>query len=100
MKRTAAKGEFRANIHRGGKSTGIDLSDEEARAALQAAKAVGLDVAGVDLLRSKTGPKILEINSSPGLQGIEQATGVDVAGAVIEYLSSPQGNSSARGFQG
>ncbi|MCX6118780.1 MAG: 30S ribosomal protein S6--L-glutamate ligase [Proteobacteria bacterium] len=88
MRRKAAPGEFRANIHRGGKSEKIELTDEETETAVRAAKAVGLSVAGVDLLRSKSGPKILEINSSPGLQGIEGATNIDVAGLIIEFLDS------------
>lgn len=87
MRRKAAEGEFRANIHRGGKSERVELTEEESAAAVLAAKAVGLHVAGVDMLRSHSGPKILEINSSPGLQGIEGATGVDVAGLIIEYLA-------------
>jgi ribosomal protein S6--L-glutamate ligase len=87
MRRKAAEGEFRANIHRGGKSEKTDLTKEEEDTAIRAAKAVGLSVAGVDLLRSNHGPKILEINSSPGLQGIEGATGIDVAGLIIEYLA-------------
>lgn len=88
MRRKAAQGEFRANIHRGGKSEGITLTDEEIVTAVRASKAVGLNVAGVDMLRSDSGPKVLEINSSPGLQGIEGATGVNVAGLIIEYLES------------
>lgn len=87
MRRKAAAGEFRANIHRGGKSEKVELTPEEIETSLRAAKAVGLRVAGVDLLRSKDGPKILEINSSPGLQGIEAATGIDVAGIIIDYVA-------------
>ncbi len=86
MRRKAAKGEFRANIHRGGKSEKIDLTDAETETALLASRAVGLNVAGVDMLRSNTGPKVLEINSSPGLQGIEGATGINIAGLIMEYL--------------
>jgi ribosomal protein S6--L-glutamate ligase len=86
MRRKAASGEFRANIHRGGKSESISLTKDEEQTALQACRAVGLKVAGVDMLRSNSGPKVLEINSSPGLQGIENATGIDVAGVIIQYL--------------
>ncbi|MCX6127309.1 MAG: 30S ribosomal protein S6--L-glutamate ligase [Proteobacteria bacterium] len=100
MRRKAADGEFRANIHRGGKSESVELTPEESDTALRAAKAVGLRVAGVDLLRSKDGPKVLEINSSPGLQGIEKATGIDVAGAIIEFLASSLLSDKPSTFQG
>jgi ribosomal protein S6--L-glutamate ligase len=86
MKRTAAEGEFRSNIHRGGKAEKIKLTPEERSTAVRAAKAMGLHVAGVDLLRSNHGPVIMEVNSSPGLEGIEGASGVDVAGKVIEFI--------------
>jgi len=86
MKRQGAEGEFRSNLHRGGKATVIKLSRTERQAALGAAKALGLDVAGVDMLQSDRGPLILEVNSSPGLEGIEKATGVDVAGAIIKFI--------------
>lgn len=86
MKRTAKEGEFRSNLHRGGKAELIELSEDENRAAVQAARKLGLDVAGVDILQSNRGPLIIEVNSSPGLEGIEKATGVDVAGKIIEYL--------------
>mgnify|MGYP005811192509 CR=1 FL=1 len=86
MKRQGEEGEFRSNLHRGGNATVIKLSKEERIAALDAAKALGLAVAGVDMLQSDRGPLILEVNSSPGLEGIELATGVDVAGAIIEYV--------------
>jgi ribosomal protein S6--L-glutamate ligase len=86
MKRQGAEGEFRSNLHRGGKATVIKLSRAERQAALGAAKALGLDVAGVDMLQSDRGPLILEVNSSPGLEGIEKATGVDVAGAIIKFI--------------
>jgi len=85
MRRVAKKGEFRANLHRGGTATGLKLPKAYRDAAIRAAKSMGLEVAGVDMLEGKRGPKILEINSSPGLEGIERATGVDVAGAIIEY---------------
>ncbi|MDA1194644.1 MAG: 30S ribosomal protein S6--L-glutamate ligase [Planctomycetota bacterium] len=86
MKRTAREGEFRSNLHRGGAAVVIKPSPQERRAAVQAAKAMGLKVAGVDLLQSQRGPLVLEVNSSPGLEGIEGATGVDVAAAIIEYV--------------
>lgn len=100
MRRKAAEGEFRANIHRGGKSEKVDLTPEETETAIRAAKAVGLSVAGVDLLRSHHGPKVLEINSSPGLQGIEGATGIDVAGLIIEYLANSVAADKKPPFQG
>lgn len=86
MKRTGKEGEFRSNLHRGGSAQVIELSKEERRAAVKAVKAMGLGIAGVDLLQSERGPLILEVNSSPGLEGIEKATGKDVAGAVIKYI--------------
>lgn len=86
MMRTAKPGEFRSNLHRGGTATIIEITDEERKAALDATKALGLNLAGVDMLRSSRGPLIMEVNSSPGLNGIETATGKDVAGMIIEYL--------------
>ena len=86
MKRQGKEGEFRSNLHRGGSANIIELSDEEENAALKAAKAMGLGVAGVDLLQSARGPLILEVNSSPGLEGIEGATGKDIAGQIIKYV--------------
>ncbi|MDJ0569728.1 MAG: 30S ribosomal protein S6--L-glutamate ligase [Pleurocapsa sp. MO_192.B19] len=86
MKRQGAKGEFRSNLHRGGNAESIKLSIEERTTAIKAAKAMGLNVAGVDLLRSNHGPVVMEVNSSPGLEGIEKATGIDVAGKIIEYV--------------
>jgi len=86
MKRTAKPGEFRSNLHRGGSAELASITKEERQAALDATKALGLNVAGVDLLRSSRGPLIMEVNSSPGLGGIEMATGKDVAGMIIEYL--------------
>jgi ribosomal protein S6--L-glutamate ligase len=86
MKRQRAEGEFRSNLHRGGKATVIKLTREEKQAALGAAKALGLDVAGVDMLQSARGPLILEVNSSPGLEGIEQATGVNIAGEIVKFV--------------
>ncbi|MGF1480141.1 MAG: 30S ribosomal protein S6--L-glutamate ligase [Cyanophyceae cyanobacterium] len=87
MKRQGAEGEFRSNLHRGGTATKIKLTPEERSTAVRAAKAMGLRVAGVDMLRSNHGPVIMEVNSSPGLEGIEKATGMDVAGIIIEYIS-------------
>lgn len=86
MRRQARKGEFRSNLHRGGTATIVKLNREEKRAAITAAKKMGLGVAGVDMLPSARGPLILEVNSSPGLEGIEGATKVDIAGKIIRYL--------------
>jgi ribosomal protein S6--L-glutamate ligase len=88
FKRQGKEGEFRSNLHRGGSGSLIKLSRAEKAAAVGAAKALGLNIAGVDMLQSKRGPLILEVNSSPGLEGVEKATGVDVAGKVIEYIES------------
>lgn len=86
MKRQARDGEFRSNLHRGGYATVVKLSRNEKSAAIIAAKKLGLDVAGVDMLPSKRGPLIIEVNSSPGLEGIESATKVDIAGKIFEFL--------------
>lgn len=86
MKRSAEEGEFRANIHRGGKAQLVKITKDERDIAIQAAQAMGLRMAGVDMLRSNRGPLILEINSSPGLKGIEESTGKDVAGTIIDYI--------------
>ena len=86
MKRQAKEGEFRANVHQGGSASKAKLSPQERSIAVAAAKAMGLKVAGVDLVRSNHGPLVLEINSSPGLEGIEKATQVDIAGKIIQYL--------------
>jgi ribosomal protein S6--L-glutamate ligase len=86
MERVAKSGEFRANFHKGGSVTVTDLSKEEKKIALEATKVLGLDIAGVDILRTKTGPKVIEVNSNPGLEGISKASGVDVAAKVIDYL--------------
>lgn len=88
MKRQGEEGEFRSNLHRGGQASVIKLSTAERRAALAAAKALGLAVAGVDMLQSARGPLILEVNSSPGLEGIEKATGINIAGKIIEYIEA------------
>jgi len=86
MKRQGKEGEFRSNLHRGGSANIIELSDEEENAAIKAARVMGLGVAGVDLLQSERGPLILEVNSSPGLEGIEAATGKDIASLIIKYV--------------
>lgn len=86
MKRQGKKGEFRSNLHRGGSAEIIQLSEDEENAALKAARVMGLGIAGVDLLQSDRGPLILEVNSSPGLEGIEKATGVDIAKKIIHYV--------------
>jgi ribosomal protein S6--L-glutamate ligase len=86
MHRQAEPGEFRSNLHRGGQASRVRLTGAEKTTALRAAKVLGLEVAGVDLLRSRSGPLVLEVNSSPGLEGIEGATGVDVAGAIVDHV--------------
>lgn len=86
MKRQGKEGEFRSNLHRGGTASIIKLSRAEKSAALKAARVLGLSIAGVDMLQSSRGPLILEVNSSPGLEGIETATGVDIAGKIIEFV--------------
>jgi ribosomal protein S6--L-glutamate ligase len=86
MQRQSLTDDFRSNIHQGGEGKKIKLTDEEHRTALKAAKAIGLSVAGVDMVRSKRGPLVLEVNSSPGLRGIETVTGRDIAGKIIEYV--------------
>lgn len=86
MKRQGKEGEFRSNLHRGGSATIIELTEEEENTALKACKAMGLGVAGVDMLQAESGPLVLEVNSSPGLEGIEKATGKDIAKAIIRYI--------------
>jgi ribosomal protein S6--L-glutamate ligase len=86
MKRTGADGDFRSNLHRGGSAKLIKLSPEERSTAIRAAKSMGLNVCGVDMLQSNHGPVVMEVNSSPGLEGVEKATGRDIAGQVIEYI--------------
>lgn len=86
MKRQAQEGEFRSNLHRGGTAELIELTEEEENTALKAARAMKLGIAGVDLLQSESGPLIMEVNSSPGLEGIEHATGKDIAKAIIRYV--------------
>ena len=103
MHRQAEPGEFRSNLHRGGQASSATLSPAEVETARRAARVMGLEVAGVDLLRSDKGPLVLEVNSSPGLEGIEAASGVDIAGAIIDHVASrlprpdaPQRRRSAR----
>jgi ribosomal protein S6--L-glutamate ligase len=86
MERSAAEGEFRSNLHRGGSAAPTKLTPEERRTAVKAAQTMGLSVAGVDILRSSRGPLIMEVNSSPGLRGIEEASGKDIAGRIIDYV--------------
>ncbi len=85
MRRTARPGEFRSNLHRGGLGVKVDLDERYTRAAIAATRVMGLEVAGVDMLEGKHGPKILEINSSPGLEGVERATRIDVATAIVQF---------------
>ena len=86
MKRKGREGEFRSNLHRGGSAEKIKITPAERSTAISAAKAMGLNVCGVDMLRSNHGPVVMEVNSSPGLEGVETATGVDVAGLIIEFV--------------
>lgn len=86
MQRTGAEGEFRSNLHRGGSARPIRISPEERSTAIRAAKSMGLGVCGVDMLRSNHGPVVMEVNSSPGLEGVEKATGRDIAGLIIEHI--------------
>jgi ribosomal protein S6--L-glutamate ligase len=88
MKRQGAEGEFRSNLHRGGTAQLIKITPEERSTAVRAAKHMGLNVCGVDLLRSNHGPVIMEVNSSPGLEGIETATGKDIAGQIIDFIAA------------
>jgi len=86
MKRTGAEGEFRSNLHRGGSAAAIKISPEERATAIRAAKSMGLNVCGVDMLRANHGPVVMEVNSSPGLEGVEKATGIDIAGKIIDFI--------------
>ncbi|MDO6610138.1 30S ribosomal protein S6--L-glutamate ligase [Shewanella sp. 1_MG-2023] len=96
MKRQGAEGEFRSNLHRGGSATVVKLTPEERSTAIRAAKTMGLNVAGVDILRSKHGPLVMEVNSSPGLEGIEQSTGIDVAEKIIQFIEKNAKPSSTK----
>ena len=99
MKRTGAAGDFRSNLHRGGSAETIRISPEERSTAIRAAKSMGLNVCGVDMLRSNHGPVVMEINSSPGLEGVEKATGKDIAGMIIQYIekNAKPGKTRTRG---
>jgi ribosomal protein S6--L-glutamate ligase len=99
MKRTGKSGDFRSNLHRGGKPEPIELTDQEKAFAIRSAEALGLNVCGVDMLRASRGPLVLEVNSSPGIEGMEAATGIDVAGAMIEFLEerARPGDTGTRG---
>jgi len=88
IQRQAEAGEFRSNLHQGGSASRVKITKEERATAVRAAKIIGLNVAGVDLMRSDTGPKVLEVNSSPGLEGAEKFSGQDIAGLIIEYIES------------
>ncbi len=96
MKRTGAEGDFRSNLHRGGSAQVIRLSPEERATAVRAAKTMGLNVCGVDMLRANHGPVVMEVNSSPGLEGVEKATGYDVAGKIIEYIEKNANKGSTK----
>ena len=102
MKRTAQPGEFRSNLHRGGSAELIRITPEERSTAVRAAKIMGLNVAGVDLLSSNHGPLVMEVNSSPGLEGIETATGKDVAGMIIQFIEKhgSRGKTATKGSRG
>jgi ribosomal protein S6--L-glutamate ligase len=99
MKREATSGDFRSNLHRGGAASLIRLTPEERSTAVRAAQRMGLNVSGVDILRSNHGPVVLEVNSSPGLEGIEEATGCDVAGQIIKFIekNAQHGKTKTRG---
>jgi len=90
MHRQAQDGDFRANLHRGGTASAVTLTEQEIEVALRAASIMGLGIAGVDLLRSNRGPLVLEVNASPGLEGIEEATGIDIASAIIAHIEPGQ----------
>ena len=96
MLRQGAEGEFRSNLHRGGSARQIKLTPDERKTAVRTAKAMGLRVCGVDLLRSKDGPVVMEANSSPGLEGIEGSTGIDVAGKIISFIEKHAGPNKTR----
>ncbi|WP_164117065.1 30S ribosomal protein S6--L-glutamate ligase [Sphingorhabdus sp. Alg239-R122] len=99
MMRTGAEGDFRSNLHRGGTAKSVKITPEERSTAVRAAKVMGLNVAGVDILRANHGPVIMEVNSSPGLEGIESSTGKDVALKIIEFMekNAKPGNTKTRG---
>lgn len=88
MRRVAQGNEFRSNVHRGGSTEPVEISEEAAKVAVRSAQIMGLKVAGVDMLESNDGPQVMEVNSSPGLEGIEQCTQLDIAGAIIDYIAA------------
>lgn len=88
MQRTGVKGEFRSNLHRGGRAAAVKITPLERSTAIRAARVLGLNVCGVDMLRASHGPVVMEVNSSPGLEGIEKATGVDVAAAIVRFIET------------
>ena len=96
MSRKGREGDFRSNLHRGGSASKIRITPEERSTAVRAARIMGLNVCGVDLLRSNHGPVVMEVNSSPGLEGVEKATGIDVAGRIIEFLEKNQSPTKVR----
>jgi len=102
MQRTGKAGDFRSNLHRGGKAVAMEISAVERETAIRSAEILGLNVAGVDMLRSDRGPVVMEVNSSPGLEGIEGATKADVAGAIIAFLESHarHGETETKGTDG
>jgi ribosomal protein S6--L-glutamate ligase len=99
MKRFGKIGDFRANLHRGGKAEPVAITEDERRTAIRSAEVLGLNVAGIDMLRSNRGPVVVEVNSSPGIEGMEQASGADVAGAMIAFLEkhARRGETKTRG---
>jgi ribosomal protein S6--L-glutamate ligase len=99
MLRKGRKGDFRSNLHRGGKAEPVRITPEERSTAVRAARVMGLNVAGVDMLRSNHGPVVMEVNSSPGLEGIENATGLDIAGKIVQYIekNAKQGKTRTKG---
>ncbi len=99
MKRKGKEGDFRSNIHRGGTAVSVKITPQERATAVSAAKAMGLNFCGVDMLRSNHGPVVMEVNSSPGLEGMENATGIDVAGLLIEFIekNAKPGKTKTRG---
>ncbi len=99
MKRKGKEGDFRSNIHRGGSAEKVKITPQERMTAVGAAKAMGLNFCGVDMLRSNHGPVVMEVNSSPGLEGMEKATGIDVAGQLIEFIekNAKPGKTKTRG---
>lgn len=102
MMRQAPVGDFRSNLHRGGKASAVKITPEERATAVRAARLMGLSVAGVDLLRSEDGPLVMEVNSSPGLEGIETVTGIDIADKIIEFVenNAKPGRTRTRGGKG